>query len=88
MGSLTPGNIYEVTAYGSYVATGDIANNMKLIYNGGIIVTLPVQGGNNTLAVPYTVVIAYTTASIFLSSILAGAAGSIYIGSLVARRVG
>lgn len=79
---------WEVAAYFAYGATGDGAVNVRLRKSAVNQVAVPHPGGNNVSFGPFTVRLTSDgTNTVDMTAILAGAAGSIYTGVLVCRRV-
>ena len=80
---------YQVTAYFSYGATGDVAGNVRIQKNAGVISNIPNPGGANAQAQPFIAVVACTAGDVIsINAVGAGAASSVYVGAIVARQVG
>lgn len=79
---------YQVTVWGHYGATGDVAGNMRVQVNAVTFTALPVQGGPNGVPAPVTFNAVLTAGqAVAVQNIAAGAAGCVYLAGVVLTRI-
>lgn len=86
--TLTPAGTYDVAAVFCYGAVGDVAGNVGVYVNGVGLLGVNHPGGPNTPTTTVTVrVVSDGTTTVSLRPSSGGAAGCVYLATLIARRV-
>ena len=86
--NVPPVGVYDVTIIPRYGATGDVADNMQVSVNNGVILTLPILPAANSAPIPVN--FRYTANgihSIVVSAVATGAGGAVYIAHIFARKI-
>lgn len=84
-----PAGVYDVQAAGSYGGTADVIDNMSVSYGGAFLSMLPVIPVANSapIFVTFPGLVVNQGEHITIKAVLAGGAGSVYRGTIVATPV-